>query len=85
MGGKGGVGKSTCSAAVALSLARSGKKTLLISTDPAHNTSDCFKQTIGSQPTKVLRRRGEREREKERESERERERKRERARESERE
>lgn len=42
IGGKGGVGKSTTSAAMALLLAQNGKKVLLVSTDPAHNTGDLF-------------------------------------------
>ena len=42
IGGKGGVGKSTTSAAMALLLAKKGKKILLVSTDPAHNTGDLF-------------------------------------------
>ncbi len=46
-GGKGGVGKTTCSASYALHSARSGLKTLLVSTDPAHSTSDIFDKQIG--------------------------------------
>jgi len=42
IGGKGGVGKSTTSAALALQSATSGKKTLLVSTDPAHNVGHIF-------------------------------------------
>ncbi|WP_144480991.1 ArsA family ATPase [Cytobacillus oceanisediminis] len=42
IGGKGGVGKSTTSAAMALFLGQKGKKVLLVSTDPAHNTGDLF-------------------------------------------
>jgi arsenite/tail-anchored protein-transporting ATPase len=42
IGGKGGVGKSTTSAAMALLLSQKGKKILLVSTDPAHNTGDLF-------------------------------------------
>lgn len=49
IGGKGGVGKSTSAAAIAWKLAKSGKKTLLISTDPAHNLGDIFSQDIGGQ------------------------------------
>lgn len=53
VGGKGGVGKSTTSAALALKMAQSGKKTLLISTDPAHNVGHIFDQKIGGKQTKV--------------------------------
>jgi arsenite-transporting ATPase len=52
-GGKGGVGKSTSSAAFALSNARKGRKTLLVSTDPAHNTGDIFGKEIGGRIKKV--------------------------------
>jgi arsenite-transporting ATPase len=47
-GGKGGVGKTTCSAAFALSASRQGRSVLLVSTDPAHSTSDIFECRIGS-------------------------------------
>ena len=46
-GGKGGVGKTTCSAAFALAASRRGRKVLLVSTDPAHSTADIFEQRIG--------------------------------------
>ena len=39
-GGKGGVGKTSIAAATALHFAKKGKKTLIISTDPAHSLSD---------------------------------------------
>jgi arsenite/tail-anchored protein-transporting ATPase len=40
--GKGGVGKTTVSAATGLDLARRGYRTLVMSVDPAHSLSDCF-------------------------------------------
>jgi arsenite-transporting ATPase len=45
-GGKGGVGKTTCSASYAVYSADMGLKTLLVSTDPAHSTSDIFEKNI---------------------------------------
>lgn len=53
IGGKGGVGKTTISAATALWFARSGKRTLVISTDPAHSLSDSFEKNIGHNPTPI--------------------------------
>lgn len=53
IGGKGGVGKTTVSAATALWFARQGKKTLIISTDPAHSLSDSFERNIGYNPTPI--------------------------------
>jgi arsenite-transporting ATPase len=46
VGGKGGVGKTTCSAALAFHFARSGEKTLLISSDPTPSLSDIFEAEI---------------------------------------
>jgi arsenite-transporting ATPase len=51
--GKGGVGKSTMSCATAVWLAKSGYKTLLVTTDPAPNLSDIFSQTIGHHITQI--------------------------------
>ncbi len=45
--GKGGVGKTSIAAATALHFAGRGKKTLIISTDPAHSLSDSFEKSIG--------------------------------------
>ncbi|MBE4910103.1 ArsA family ATPase [Bacillus luteolus] len=53
VGGKGGVGKSTSAAALALLCAKQGKKTLLVSTDPAHNVGDIFHKNIGNKITNV--------------------------------
>jgi arsenite-transporting ATPase len=53
-GGKGGVGKTTCSAAFALAASRGGKRVLLVSTDPAHSTSDIFERTIGGGERELL-------------------------------
>ncbi|RDE12672.1 MAG: arsenic-transporting ATPase [Candidatus Thorarchaeota archaeon] len=45
-GGKGGVGKTSCAAAMALLSARHGYRTLVLSTDPAHSLSDSFDQNL---------------------------------------
>jgi arsenite-transporting ATPase len=52
-GGKGGVGKSTSASATALFASGQGLKTLLVSTDPAHNTGHIFNQTIGRKEKKI--------------------------------
>ena len=53
-GGKGGVGKTTCSASYALHSAKKGLKTLLVSTDPAHSTSDIFGKQITEEISQLL-------------------------------
>lgn len=53
-GGKGGVGKTTCASATALTASRAGKRVLLVSTDPAHSTSDMFERPIGREPVELL-------------------------------
>jgi arsenite-transporting ATPase len=51
--GKGGVGKTTIAAATAVSAARSGTRTLVMSTDAAHSLGDSFEMEIGSRPTRI--------------------------------
>lgn len=53
-GGKGGVGKTTCASATALSLAKDGNDTLVVSTDPAHSIADVYDEDIGSEPTRIF-------------------------------
>lgn len=52
--GKGGVGKSSIAAAHAIKSATEGKKTLLVSTDMAHNLSDIFERKLGKEAENVL-------------------------------
>ncbi len=51
--GKGGVGKTSASCAVAVALADAGKKVLLVSTDPASNIHEIFGQEIGNEPSPI--------------------------------
>ncbi|MCK5277772.1 MAG: ArsA family ATPase [Cyclobacteriaceae bacterium] len=51
--GKGGVGKTTVAAATAIKAARSGLKTLIISTDPAHSLSDALGYSLNPEPLEV--------------------------------
>jgi arsenite-transporting ATPase len=52
--GKGGVGKTSLSAATAVRSARLGHRTLVISTDAAHSLGDALGVTVGAVPTRVI-------------------------------
>ena len=51
--GKGGVGKTTVASATALRLAESGRRVLIVSTDPASNLDDVFAMAASATPTEV--------------------------------
>ncbi|SHO42949.1 ArsA family ATPase [Anaerocolumna xylanovorans] len=51
--GKGGVGKSSVAAAHAIKSAKDGYRTLLVSTDMAHNLGDIFETALGKEPFEV--------------------------------
>ena len=53
IGGKGGVGKTTCASAMALHFALQGRKTLIISSDPTPSLSDIFEVEIGDEETPI--------------------------------
>lgn len=52
--GKGGVGKTSVAAAHAVKAAKDGLKTLIVSTDMAHNLSDLFMRELNEEPKEVL-------------------------------
>ena len=52
--GKGGVGKTSTAAAHAVKAAKEGKKTLIVSTDMAHNLSDIFMKEVKEEPVEVI-------------------------------
>ena len=52
--GKGGVGKTSISAATALRCADLGYRTAVLSTDPAHSLGDSFDQRIGSELVELM-------------------------------
>lgn len=54
--GKGGVGKTTLAAATGATLATQGRRTLVVSTDPAHSLADSYGTPLGPEPTEVDRR-----------------------------
>lgn len=51
--GKGGVGKTSMACSTAVHYAVEGKRTLIVTTDPASNLSDVFEQEIGHKVTKL--------------------------------
>ncbi len=51
--GKGGVGKTTVASRIAVDLATSGARTLIVSTDPASNLGDVFEIVVSDVPTAV--------------------------------
>jgi arsenite/tail-anchored protein-transporting ATPase len=51
--GKGGVGKTTVSAATAVRSAMMGKRTLVVSTDLAHSLADCLNTPLTSEPKEL--------------------------------
>ena len=51
--GKGGVGKTSVACATAVKLADSGKKVLLVSTDPASNLDEVLNVALGNHPTSI--------------------------------
>lgn len=51
--GKGGVGKTTVAAALAVASARAGNRTLVVSTDPAHSLGDVLQARLGHKATPI--------------------------------
>ena len=51
--GKGGVGKTSIACATAISLVESGKRVLLVSTDPASNLDEVLETPLGVRPTPI--------------------------------
>ncbi|MBK0419909.1 ArsA family ATPase [Leucobacter sp. CSA1] len=53
VGGKGGVGKTSISSAIALARAREGARVLVVSTDPAHNLGHLWGAEVGDEPVRL--------------------------------
>jgi arsenite-transporting ATPase len=53
VGGKGGVGKTSIAAALALGRAGAGARVLLVSTDPAHNLGHLWDRPVGDEPMRL--------------------------------
>jgi len=54
--GKGGVGKTTTSAATAVRAAESGLRALVVSADPAHSLGDVIGERLGAAPRRIAER-----------------------------
>jgi arsenite/tail-anchored protein-transporting ATPase len=52
--GKGGVGKTSLSAATAIRAAKLGHRTLVVSTDSAHSLADALDRKVGAEPTRIV-------------------------------
>lgn len=53
VGGKGGVGKTSISSALAYARMRAGARVLLVSTDPAHNLGHLWERKVKDRPTRL--------------------------------
>ncbi|MBI3071842.1 MAG: ArsA family ATPase [Deltaproteobacteria bacterium] len=51
--GKGGVGKTTLSAATAIAASDRGHRTVVLSTDAAHSLADALDRDVGAEPTEI--------------------------------
>nr|WP_163504326.1 ArsA family ATPase [Halomonas socia] len=54
VGGKGGVGKTTVAASLAVLAARRERRVLVVSTDPAHSLGDVFDRELNDTPRRLL-------------------------------
>ena len=54
VGGKGGTGKTSISSGLAMARALDGGRVLLVSTDPAHNLGDIWREALADEPRRVF-------------------------------
>jgi arsenite/tail-anchored protein-transporting ATPase len=54
VGGKGGVGKTTCASAIALRIAHDGRRVLLLSSDPTPSLADIFEIPMGDEEVQLV-------------------------------